>query len=72
MTVKEYNENFYPQFQKALSFIHGMEHALQKCDDNACMQMKVIGWDVHTKEFLLDVLKKSLKDAQDSYRCEMI
>jgi hypothetical protein len=66
MTVKEYNEIFYPQYNKAFSFINCMEHALQKSDDNARMQMKVIGWDEDTKLFLLDALEKMHEAAKDS------
>ena len=51
MTVKEFNENFWPQYNKACSFVNCMEHALQKSDDNARMQMKVIGWDKDTQRF---------------------
>ena len=68
MTVKEFNEKFYPQYNKALSFVNCMEHALQKSDDNARMQMKVIGWDEDTKMFLLDALRRIENAARDSYR----
>ena len=51
MTVKEFNENFWPQYNKACSFVNCMEHTLQKSDDNARMQMKVIGWDKDTQMF---------------------
>ena len=68
MTVKDFNEHFYPQYNKALSFVDCMEHALQKSDDNARMQMKAIGWDEDTKMFLLDVLRRIENAARDSYR----
>ena len=68
MTVKEFNESFCPQYQKALSFVVCMDHALQKSDDNARMQMKVIGWDEDTKAFLLDALRRMEDAARDSYR----
>lgn len=53
MTIKEYNEIFYPKYNKANSFVRCMEHALQKSNDNARMQMRVIGWDDETKDFYL-------------------
>jgi len=68
MTVKEFNENFWPQYNKAVSFVNCMEHALQKSDDNARMQMRVIGWNEDTKLFLLDALRRIERDARDSYR----
>lgn len=68
MTVKEFNENFWPQYNKARSFVNCMEHALQKSDDNARMQMKVIGWDKDTQMFLLDALHRMEDAARDSCR----
>ena len=68
MTVKEYNEHFYPQCNKAFSFVNCLDHALQKSDDNARMQMKVIGWDEDTKAFLLDAIHRMENDAKDSLR----
>lgn len=71
MTVKEFNENFWPQYNKAVSFVNCMEHALQKSDDNARMQMRVIGWDKDTQKFLLDALRRMEDSARDSYRWSM-
>lgn len=71
MTVKEYNEKFYPQYNKAFSFVNCMDHALQKSDDNARMQMKVIGWDEDTKAFLLDAISRMQSAAKDSLRWSM-
>lgn len=68
MTVKEFNEHFWPQYNKAVSFVNCMDHALQKSDDNARMQMKVIGWDKDTQKFLLDALRRIEDAARDSYR----
>lgn len=67
MTIKEYNEQFYPQYNKACSFVSCLDHALQKSDDNARMQMKVIGWDEDTKAFLLDAINRMKSAAKDSY-----
>ena len=68
MTVKEFNENFYPQYRKAVSFINCLDHALAKSDDNARMQMRVIGWDKDMQMFLLDALRRMEDSARDSYR----
>ena len=40
----------------------------RKSDDNARMQMKVIGWDKDTQMFLLDALRRMEDAARDSYR----
>ena len=68
MTVKEYNEVFYPQCNKAFSFVNCIDHALQKSDENARMQMKVIGWDEDTKSFLLDAIRRMEDSARERYR----
>ena len=68
MTAKEYNKIIYPQYNKALSFVNCMDHALQKSDDNARMQMRVIGWDENTKEFLLEAIRRMEVAAKDSYK----
>ena len=67
MTIKEYNEIFYPLCNKAFSFVNCIDHTLQKSDDNARMQMKVIGWNEDTKAFLLDAISRIQSDAKDSY-----
>lgn len=71
MTVKEYNEKFYPIANKAFSFVNCLDHALQKSDDNARMQMRVIGWDEDTKNFLLEAIQRMQNDARDSYKWSM-
>lgn len=71
MTVKEYNEVFYPQCNKAFSFVNCIDHALQKSDENARMQMKVIGWDEDTKAFLLDAIRRMESSAKESCKWSM-
>lgn len=71
MTVKEYNEKFYPQCNKAYSFVNCLDHAIQKSDDNARMQLEVIGWDEDTKEFLLEAISRMRTAAQDSCKWSM-
>ena len=68
MTVKEYNKIFYPAYNKARSFLDGLDHALSKCDDNTRMQLECIGWDENTKEFLQSAICRTHKAAQDSYK----
>ena len=63
MTPQEYNKHFYPQYLKACSFVNGVDHALAKSDDNARMQMQVIGWDESTKCFLLDAIDRMREQA---------
>lgn len=56
MTVKEYNE-WYNKLNHARSFIHCIDHALQKSDENAKMQFNAIGWSEELKEFLGNAIK---------------
>jgi hypothetical protein len=71
MTIKEYNEKFYPQYNKACSFVNCLDHALQKSDDNARMQLAVIGWDEGTKAFLLEAVRRMQVAASDSCKWSM-
>ena len=71
-TVKEYNQQFHPLYNKASSFASNVDHALQKSDENARMQMRVIGWGEDTKHIILaalDLLRekvlKSLREKQN-------
>lgn len=56
MTPKQYNDIFYPQYQRAISFVNGIEHVLQKSDDDFRKQLMIIGWNDETKIFILDAL----------------
>ena len=56
MTVREYND-WYKKLNNAWNFVHCIDHALQKSDDNAKMQFSVIGWSVEMKEFLKDAIQ---------------
>ena len=56
MTIKEYNTIYYPAHNRAVSFVNCLDHALEKCDDNARMQLDVIGWNEQTKNLLLHAL----------------
>ena len=67
MTIPEYNKIFYPAYNKAFCFVHNFEHALQKSDDNARMQMECIGWDEETRQFLLDAIQMMKDAAKVSY-----
>lgn len=71
MTTSDYNKHFYPAYNKAISFLGNLDHALSKCDDNARMQLECIGWDEQTKAFLKDSLWRMHKEAQESYRWDM-
>lgn len=56
MTVKEYNE-WYRKLNNARSFVYCINHALDKCDNNAKMQFEVIGWSNEMKEFLNEAIE---------------
>lgn len=52
ISIKMYNETFSPILNKAESFISNLDHALEKSDENARMQCRVIGWDDDTKSVI--------------------
>jgi hypothetical protein len=57
MTVREYNKEFYPKYNKAVSFISCLTHTVvNKCDDNTLRQLKIIGWDEETEKTIQDAL----------------
>ena len=56
MTVKEYNE-WHSKLNHAKSFVNCLDHALQKSDDNAKMQLRVIGWSEELKSFLNNAIE---------------
>ena len=56
MTVKEYNE-WYNKLNHARNFVGCVDHALQKSDDNARMQFRVIGWSKELEEFLYNAIE---------------
>ncbi len=61
MTVQEYNNWYSKDYSKALSFLNCLDHALEKCDDNARLQLELIGYGEDTKVTLrkaLEVLRE--------------
>lgn len=68
MTVKEYNIVHLPKIKKAESFIYCINHALDKSDDNARIQMQVIGWDDETAKTINEALKLLRKKYQSEIK----
>ena len=56
MTVKEFNDFYIHKFCKAVSFINCLDHALDKCDENTRKQLKIIGYDIETKNIIRNSL----------------
>ena len=68
ISVQEYNEQVYPLLNNATCFISNIDHALQKSDENAQMQFRVIGWNEETKQFILNALEESRKQIKKDIR----
>lgn len=68
ISVKEYNEEYYPRINKAECFVANLNHALQKSDENAQMQCRVIGWDEETQKLLRMLLEKYREDVKKTIR----
>lgn len=64
MTVKKYNNEFYPKYQKALSFVSCIDNAIRKSGEEATRQMSIIGWDEDTKNFILTALELYNKETK--------
>jgi len=56
MNVEEYNE-WHKKYSHASSFIHCIDHALEKSGENAKMQFSVIGWSPEMKKFLNEAIE---------------
>ena len=68
ISVKEYNNEIYPKINKAECFVANLDHALQKSDENAQMQCRVVGWDEETKQLLRMLLAKHKEDVKKQIR----
>lgn len=68
ITVQQYNNEIYPAINKADCFLANLDHALQKSDENARMQCRVVGWDEDTKKLLRMLLKKYREDIKKTIR----
>ena len=73
MTVKEFNTQVYPKLSKASSFLHSLDHALEKSEsEEAVRQVRIAGWDEETRDILLEAIdalylaRKSLIGGDDS------
>lgn len=58
MTVKEYNEVWYPLINNSRVFLHAMEHNIQKADapEEALSNLRILGWGPELKKFLNDAV----------------
>ncbi len=68
ITVQQYNNEVYPMINKAESFVANLNHALDKSDDNAKMQCRVIGWDDETQQLLRKLLNEYRENVKKSIR----
>lgn len=56
-TPKAYNENFYPIYSKARSFLNCLNDAVEYSGTEAQKQVKIIGWSEEVKQFLFAALE---------------
>ena len=68
ITVQQYNNEIYPKINKADCFVANLNHALDKSDDNAKMQCRVIGWDDETQQLLRKLLNEYREDIKKKIR----
>ena len=64
MTVNKYNNDFYPKYQKAVSFVSCIDNAIRKSGEEAKRQMSIIGWDEETKNLILEALELYNKETR--------
>ena len=68
ITVQQYNNEIYPKINKADCFVANLNHALDKSDENAKMQCRVIGWDDETQQLLRKLLNEYREDVKKKIR----
>lgn len=70
MTVREYNHVHLPKHDRALSFIHNLEHAISKCgaQDEAMRQLELIGWSEETKNVIKHALALYHRELKEDLR----
>lgn len=68
ITVQQYNNEIYPALNKADCFLANLDHALQKSDENARMQCRVVGWDEETKKLLRTLVEQYREDVKKKIR----
>ena len=68
ISIQEYNEKIYPLLTKAECFVANLNHALDKSDDNAKMQCRVIGWDEEAQKLLRSLLQNYRKEIKKKVR----
>lgn len=64
MTVNKYNNDFYPKYQKAMSFVSCIDNAIRKSGEEAERQLSIVGWDEETKKFILEALELYNKETR--------
>lgn len=57
MKASEYNSEIFPKISHAQSFLHCLDHALDKAGENAQVQVRVIGWNDELKQFLSEAVE---------------
>lgn len=68
ISVQQYNNEVYPKINKAECFVANLNHALDKSDENAKMQCRVIGWDDETQQLLRKLLNDYKENIKKSIR----
>lgn len=68
ISVQEYNNEVYPKLNKAECFVANLNHALQKSDENAQMQCRVIGWDDETQALLRKLINDYREEVKKTIR----
>lgn len=71
MTTFDYNKHFYPVYNKAISFLGNLDHALSKCDDNARTQLGCVGWDELREKEKDEYTIDFIKNRDDEYYLEI-
>lgn len=58
MTVKEYNEVWYPKISHSLTLLHALEHNVKKAEspEEALSNLRLLGWYSELQKFMEDAI----------------
>lgn len=58
MTVKEYNEVWYPKISNSLILLHALEHNIKKAEspEEALLNLRLLGWSSELQKFMEDAI----------------
>lgn len=71
ISPKVYNEECWPVYHKARSFVQCLEHAIEKGGGDAARQLSIIGWSREVEKHLIAALECYDREMRNNIRWEL-